>query len=338
MPHLLVAGATGAGKSVCINTIILSILYKSKPDEVKFILIDPKKLELSTYKSLVGYHLITSSNLDEYVMTTAENSVAILNSAIIEMERRFQVFSDARVRNIDEYHKKQKIDDSLEKIPYIVVLIDELADLMMTSGRSVEEPITRLAQKARAVGIHLVVATQRPSVDVITGLIKSNFPSRISFQVSSKIDSRTIIDQMGAEKLLGRGDMLFLLPGSASPLRLHNALVTLEEIEKVMEHISNQPKPDEIKLPEYEIKKSNSDVEIIDDEHDEYLKDAAKLVFEYQQASVSLLQRKFRIGYSRAGRIVDELESLGIISSYNGSKAREVLVDQAYINEIFGED
>ena len=338
MPHLLVAGATGAGKSVCINTIILSILYKAKPDEVKFILIDPKKLELSTYKSLVGYHLITSSNLDEYVMTTAENSVAILNSAIIEMERRFQVFSDARVRNIDEYHIKQSKDDSLEKIPYIVVLIDELADLMMTSGRSVEEPITRLAQKARAVGIHLVVATQRPSVDVITGLIKSNFPSRISFQVSSKIDSRTIIDQMGSEKLLGRGDMLFLLPGSASPLRLHNAFVTLDEIEQVMNHISSQPKPNEIKLPEYEIKKANAEVDIDQDEHDEYLKDAAKLVFEYQQASVSLLQRKFRIGYSRAGRLVDELESLGIISSYNGSKAREVLVDQAYIDEIFGED
>ena len=338
MPHLLVAGATGAGKSVCINTIILSILYKSKPDEVKFILIDPKKLELSTYKSLVGYHLITSPNLNEYVMTTAENSVAILNSAIIEMERRFQVFSDARVRNIDEYHMKQSKNDSLEKIPYIVVLIDELADLMMTSGRSVEEPITRLAQKARAVGIHLVVATQRPSVDVITGLIKSNFPSRISFQVSSKIDSRTIIDQMGAEKLLGRGDMLFLLPGSASPLRLHNAFVTLDEIEQVMNHISSQPKPDEIKLPEYEIKKANADVDIDQDDHDEYLKDAAKLVFEYQQASVSLLQRKFRIGYSRAGRLVDELESLGIISSYNGSKAREVLVDQAYIDEIFGED
>ena len=338
MPHLLVAGATGAGKSVCINTIILSILYKAKPDEVKFILIDPKKLELSTYKSLVGYHLITSSNLDEYVMTTAENSVAILNSAIIEMERRFQVFSDARVRNIDEYHIKQSKDDTLEKIPYIVVLIDELADLMMTSGRSVEEPITRLAQKARAVGIHLVVATQRPSVDVITGLIKSNFPSRISFQVSSKIDSRTIIDQMGAEKLLGRGDMLFLLPGSASPLRLHNAFVTLDEIEQVMNHISSQPKPNEIKLPEYEIKKANAEVDIDQDEHDEYLKDAAKLVFEYQQASVSLLQRKFRIGYSRAGRLVDELESLGIISSYNGSKAREVLVDQAYIDEIFGED
>ena len=337
MPHLLVAGATGAGKSVCINTIILSILYKSKPDEVKFILIDPKKLELSTYKSLVGYHLITSPNLDEYVMTTAENSVAILNSAIIEMERRFQVFSDARVRNIDEYHIKQAKDDSLEKIPYIVVLIDELADLMMTSGRSVEEPITRLAQKARAVGIHLVVATQRPSVDVITGLIKSNFPSRISFQVSSKIDSRTIIDQMGAEKLLGRGDMLFLLPGSASPLRLHNAFVTLDEIEQIMNHISSQPKPDEIKLPEYEIKKSNTDLDIDQDNHDEYLKDAAKLVFEYQQASVSLLQRKFRIGYSRAGRIIDELESLGIISEYNGSKAREVLFTHNQLTDLFSD-
>ena len=334
MPHLLVAGATGSGKSVCINTIILSILYKAKPDEVKFILLDPKKLELSTYKSLVGYHLITSSNLDEYVMTTAENSVAILNSAIIEMERRFQVFADARVRNIEEYHAKQKSDDKLEKVPYIVVLIDELADLMMTSGRAVEEPITRLAQKARAVGIHLVVATQRPSVDVITGLIKSNFPSRISFLVSSKIDSRTILDQMGAEKLLGRGDMLFLLPGSASPIRLHNAFVTLEEIEKIMTHISSQPKPNEIKLPEYEVKNSSTDISL-DGDHDELLKDAAKLVVDYQQASVSLLQRKFRIGYSRAGRLIDELESLGIVSSYNGSKAREILVDPSYLDEIF---
>tara|TARA_Y100000590_G_scaffold403739_1_gene490678 strand:- start:1251 stop:3593 length:2343 start_codon:yes stop_codon:yes gene_type:complete len=337
MPHLLVAGATGSGKSVCINTIILSILYKAKPDEVKFILLDPKKLELSTYKSLVGYHLITSSNLDEYVMTTAENSVAILNSAIIEMERRFQVFSDARVRNITEYHGKQKVDNSLEKIPYIVVLIDELADLMMTSGRAVEEPITRLAQKARAVGIHLVVATQRPSVDVITGLIKSNFPSRISFLVSSKIDSRTILDQMGAEKLLGRGDMLFLLPGSASPIRLHNAFVNLDEIEKIMSHVSSQPKPDEIKLPEYEVKNNNSDISL-DEDHDELLKDAAKLVVDYQQASVSLLQRKFRIGYSRAGRLIDELEALGIVSSYNGSKAREILVDPSYLNEVFGEE
>ena len=335
MPHLMVAGATGSGKSVCINTIIISILYKAKPDEVKFILIDPKKLELSTYKSLVGYHLITAPNLDEYVMTTADNSVGILNAAISEMERRFQVFSDARVRSIDEYHTKQKANDSMEKVPYVVVLIDELADLMMTSGRAVEDPITRLAQKARAVGIHLVLATQRPSVDVITGLIKSNFPSRISFQVSSKIDSRTILDQMGAEKLLGKGDMLLLLPGSASPIRLHNAFITLDEIEKIMHHISNQPKPDELKLPEVIIKKNDSSFNISDDQ-DELLKDAAKLVVDHQQASVSLLQRKFRIGYSRAGRLIDELESMGIVSNYSGSKARDVLVDYSYIEEIFG--
>ena len=336
MPHLLVAGATGAGKSVCINTIIISILYNAKPDEVKFILMDPKKVELTTYKSLVGYHLITAKSLDEYVMTTSENSVSILNSAINEMERRFQVFSDVRVRNIDEYNKKKKADTSLENIPYVVVIIDELADLMMTSGRAIEEPITRLAQKARAVGMHLIVATQRPSVDVITGLIKSNFPARISFQVSSKIDSRTIIDQMGAEKLLGRGDMLLLLPGSASPVRVHNAYVTLDEIEKVMSHITSQPKPEEVKLPEIKKMDSNTEFDISADQ-DELLKDAAILVVDAQQASVSLLQRKFRIGYSRAGRLVDELESLGIVSGYSGSKARDVLVDHAYINEIFGD-
>ena len=337
MPHLLVAGATGSGKSVCINTIIISILYKAKPDEVKFILMDPKKLELSTYKSLVGYHLITAPNLDEYVMTTAENSVSILYSAISEMERRFQVFADARVRNIEEYQIKQKKDNNLEKIPYIVVLIDELADLMMTSGRTIEEPITRIAQKARAVGIHLVLATQRPSVDVITGLIKSNFPCRISFQVSSKVDSRTILDQMGAEKLLGKGDMLFLLPGSASPIRLHNAFVTLDEIEKIMNHISSQSKPDEIKLPE-QIKSQKENGFTLDDDQDELLQDAAKLVINHQQASVSLLQRKFKIGYSRAGRLIDELESLGIVSSYNGSKARDVLVEYSYLDEIFNEN
>jgi len=336
MPHLLVAGATGAGKSVCINTMIVSILYKSKPDEVKFILVDPKKLELATYKSLVGYHLITAPNLDEYVMTTPENAVGILDSAIVEMERRFQVFADARVRNISEYHDRRKDNPELEPAPYIVVVIDELADLMLTSGRAVEEPIARLAQKARAVGIHLIVATQRPSVDVITGVIKSNFPARIAFQVSSKVDSRTIIDQMGAEKLLGRGDMLFLLPGTASPIRLHNAFITLEEIEAVMEHISSQPKPEEIHLPETRKEKVEGDFSL-DDGQDELLKDAAILVIQTQQASVSLLQRKFRIGYSRAGRLIDELEALGIISGYSGSKARDVLVDESYLENIFGE-
>ncbi len=336
MPHLLVAGATGAGKSVCINTMIVSILYKSKPDEVKFILVDPKKLELATYKSLVGYHLITAPNLDEYVMTTPENAVGILDSAIVEMERRFQVFADARVRNISEYHERRKENPELEPAPYIVVVIDELADLMLTSGRAVEEPIARLAQKARAVGIHLIVATQRPSVDVITGVIKSNFPARIAFQVSSKVDSRTIIDQMGAEKLLGRGDMLFLLPGTASPIRLHNAFITLEEIEAVMEHISSQPKPEEILLPETRKEKVDGDFSL-DEDQDELLKDAAVLVIQSQQASVSLLQRKFRIGYSRAGRLIDELEALGIISGYSGSKARDVLVDESYLENVFGD-
>jgi len=336
MPHLLVAGATGAGKSVCINTMIISILYKARPDEVKFILIDPKKLELATYKSLVGYHLITAPNLDEYVMTTAENSVAILESAIIEMERRFQVFADARVRNISEYHERWLNDKSLEQVPYVVVVIDELADLMMTSGRAIEEPITRLAQKARAVGIHLIVATQRPSVDVITGLIKSNFPARIAFQVSSKVDSRTIIDQMGAEKLLGKGDMLFLLPGTASPLRLHNAYIALDEIEAIMNHIESQPKPEEVIFPE--VRKERKEGEYsFDDDRDELLHDAAVMVIQNQQASVSLLQRKFRIGYSRAGRLIDELESMGVVSGYSGSKARDVLVDESYLENLFNE-
>ena len=336
LPHLLVAGATGAGKSVCINTIIMSILYKAKPDEVKFVLIDPKKLELSTYKQLVGYHLITSPNLDEYVMTTADTAVGILDASINEMERRFSLFAEASVRNIEEYHQKYESNkDNLEKVPYVVVLIDELADLMMTSSRAIEDPITRLAQKARAVGIHLVVATQRPSVDVITGLIKSNFPARISFQVPSRVDSRTIIDQMGAEKLLGKGDMLFLAPGSAAPVRLHNAFITLAEIEKVLSHINEQPKPNEIKLPEAQTISQTKDSTTLDSEHDELLYEAAKLVVDVGQASVSLLQRRFRIGYSRAGRLIDELESLGIVSGHSGSKAREVLVELSYIKNMF---
>ena len=334
LPHLLIAGATGAGKSVCINTIIMSILYKAKPDEVKFILIDPKKLELSIYKQLVGYHLITSPNLDEYVMTTADNAVGILDASIHEMERRFSLFAEFEVRNINEYHQKYASSSDMEKIPYLVILIDELADLMMTSSRAIEDPITRLAQKARAVGIHLVLATQRPSVDVITGLIKSNFPARLSFQVSSRVDSRTILDQMGAEKLLGKGDLLFLQPGTGSPIRLHNAFITLDEIQEVLSHINDQPKPNEIKLPEAK-KITVEGKRSISEDHDELLSEAANLIIETGQASVSLLQRRFRIGYSRAGRLVDELEALGIISGYSGSKAREVLVDADYVNNLF---
>ena len=333
MPHLLVAGATGSGKSVCINAIIASILYKAKPDEVKFILIDPKKVELSSYNALKDYHLITTPKLDEDVITKTENSTGVLESAITEMERRFQIFSEVKVRNIDEYHKKCLSNSDLEKVPYIVIIIDELADLMMTSGRAIEDPITRLAQKARAIGIHLIVATQRPSVDVITGLIKSNFPARIAFQVSSKVDSRTIIDQGGAETLLGNGDMLFLPPGAATPVRLHGAYINLEEIESILSHITSQPCPEELFLPEIKVKSENENFNI--DDRDELLIDAAKLVIQHQQASVSLLQRKFRIGYSRAGRIVDELEAMGIISGYSGSKARDVLVDESYLENIF---
>ncbi|NOZ08634.1 MAG: DNA translocase FtsK, partial [FCB group bacterium] len=333
MPHLLIAGATGSGKSICINTIIMSILYKAKPDEVKFIMIDPKKLELFTYKSLVGYHLITSANIDEYVMTSPENAVGILNSALSEMERRYTLFANSTVRSISEYHAKAKKHPEMENIPFIVVVIDELADLMLTAGRDVEEPITRLAQMARAVGIHLVVATQRPSVDVITGLIKANFPARIAFQVSQKVDSRTIIDQMGAEKLLGRGDMLFLPPGTSEPFRMHNAYISTSEIEAIMEHIVNQPRSEEIMLPEIKDKSVSTDF-LLDEDSDELLMEAAKLVVEQGQASVSALQRRFRIGYSRAGRLIDELEALGVVSGYSGSKAREVLVDSSYLDDL----
>ena len=218
-------------------------------------------------------------------------------------------------------------------MPFIVVLIDELADLMQISGREIEDPIARLAQMARAVGIHLIVATQRPSVDVITGVIKANFPARIAFQVSSKVDSRTIIDQMGAEKLLGRGDMLYLPPGQSAPMRLHNAFITLDEIEKIMEFISNQPRPEDVKLPETAKKMGGPEIQF-EEGRDELLADTARLVIQLEQASVSLLQRRFRIGYSRAGRLIDELEALGIISGYSGSKARDVLVDESYLEQV----
>ncbi|MBD3276470.1 MAG: hypothetical protein GF372_14230, partial [Candidatus Marinimicrobia bacterium] len=250
MPHVLIAGATGSGKSVCINTMIMSLLYQAKPEELKFILVDPKKLELAVYQQLAGYHLITSEDLDEYVITKPNNAVSALRSAEIEMERRYDVLSQAQVRDIDQYNRRVeagKYDG--EHLPYIVVVIDELADLMITAAKEVEEPIARLAQMARAVGIHLIVATQRPSVDVLTGVIKANFPARIAFQVASKTDSRTILDYNGAEKLLGRGDMLYLPPAQPEPIRLHNSFVSLEEIEDVLDHISTQPKDEELELP-----------------------------------------------------------------------------------------
>ena len=340
MPHLLVAGATGSGKSVCINTIITSLLYRARPDQVKFIMIDPKKLELSTYKRLQGYHLITSESIDEYVITTPKNAIHALRSAELEMEKRYNLLSKKTVRNIDQYNERATGKDGYFPLPYIVVLVDELADLMITAGKEIEEPIARLAQMARAVGIHLVIATQRPSVDVITGVIKANFPTRIAFKVAQKNDSRTILDQNGAEKLLGNGDMLFLAPGAPAPVRLHNAFVTLEEIEDVLDHIQDQPQPEEQLLPG-----------IVDDqdptiagtegggEIDPLFDEAYRLVVLHQQGSVSMIQRRLRVGYARAGRLIDELERAGIVGPNTGSKARDVLVGPEVLdNPSFDED
>ncbi|HBY18297.1 MAG TPA: DNA translocase FtsK [Candidatus Marinimicrobia bacterium] len=338
MPHLLIAGTTGSGKSVCINTLLMSVLYRAKPSEVKFILIDPKKLELSVYKALKEYHLITNDDIGEHVITRPQNAVLALRSAEVEMERRYTVLANATVRNIDEYNKK--VADGLvegEHMPYLLIVIDELADLMLTAGKEIEEPIARLAQMARAVGIHLVIATQRPSVDVITGVIRSNFPARIGFQVPTKIDSRTILDTGGAEKLLGKGDMLFLSPGRSEPIRIHNAFITLEEIERVMDHINEQPgSGDGFILPsanEEEEEEESEDFEL-STERDPLFEEALKLVVMHQQGSISLIQRRLRVGYSRAARLIDELEREGIVGPFTGSKAREVLVDTNYLEHL----
>ena len=332
LPHLLIAGTTGSGKSVCINTIVSSLLYRSTPQEVRFILIDPKKLEMAAYRTLEKHHLITAEDIDEYVVTTPENAVLALRAAEKEMGRRYDVLADAVVRNIQEYRDKSNKDSSLENMPYIVVIIDELADLMLRAPKEVEQSIARLAQMARAVGIHLVLATQRPSVDVITGVIKANFPARIAFQVATKVDSRTIIDMNGAEKLLGRGDMLFLPPGTSDTIRLHNSFVTLEEINRIVTHIESQPTADEIKLEgtktQLGIERELSGSE---DSQDELLTEAIRLVITHQQGSISLIQRRFRVGYSRAARLIDQMEQLGIVGPFTGSKAREVLVDESYL-------
>lgn len=333
MPHLLIAGTTGSGKSVCINTIITSILYRATPDEVRFILIDPKKLEMSVYRSLDKYHLLTTEDINEYVITTPENVVFALRAAEQEMVRRYDVLAEATVRNIKEFQEKAKTDTNLEKMPYILVIIDELADLMIHSPKDVEAPIARLAQMARAVGIHLVLATQRPSVDVITGIIKANFPARIAFQVATRVDSRTIVDSNGAEKLIGKGDMLFLPPGTSELIRLHNSYVTLEEINNVVDHITKQPTPEELKLEGMKVHISGEEIGREGD-RDELFNEAVRLVVTHQQGSISLIQRRLRIGYSRAARLIDQMEQAGIVGPFTGSKAREVLVDDNYLSSL----
>ena len=334
MPHLLIAGTTGSGKSVCINTIICSVLYSSTPDEVKFVMIDPKKVEMTLYKKLEGYHLLKMEDIKEPIITSVDNAILALRALEKEMDRRYNVLADAVVRNISEYNAKMKKNDD-PIMPYIVLVVDELADLMMLSAKDVEAPIARLAQLSRAVGIHLVIATQRPSVDVITGVIKANFPSRIAFQVASKIDSRTIIDQPGADKLIGRGDMLHLGTGSSDVFRMHNAFLSLEEIEAVMEHVSGQPMPDEIILPSVrEAQLSEFGAESGDSANDELFNDAVSLVVTHQQGSISLLQRRLKVGYSRAARLIDQMEQTGVVGPFTGSKAREVLVDETYLEMI----
>jgi DNA segregation ATPase FtsK/SpoIIIE, S-DNA-T family len=345
MPHLLVAGATGTGKSVSINAMILSILFKATPQDVQFIMVDPKMLELTVYEEIP--HLLVP------VVTDPKKASAALFWAMDEMDRRYRLMRDKGARNIDNYNRTLEKEGALkknvielteaqseedpnalggslakeaplvhERLPRIVIIIDELADLMMTVGRDIEEYITRLAQKARAAGIHLILATQRPSVDVITGLIKANFPARISFQVTSRIDSRTILDSMGGEKLLGNGDLLFLPPGTARLTRIHGAFVSDQEVRKVMKFIKQQGQP-QYRPEVFEIKK---DVENAgaDEEYDEMYDQAVAIVTDTQQASISMIQRRLRVGYNRAARMIEQMERDGVIGPADGAKPREV--------------
>ena len=336
MPHLLIAGSTGSGKSVGINMIITSLIYSKHPSDVKFVIIDPKKIELSFYGKLNKHYLAVSPDLDEEIITNPANALLVLKAVEHEMEKRYDKLAKSGVRNIVDYNKKianpkQKPVDTDKmkhyKLPYIVVIIDELADLMMTSGKEVEAPVARLAQLARAVGIHLVVATQRPSVNVITGVIKANFPARIAYQVATKIDSRTILDMNGAEQLLGRGDMLFLPGGLPKPIRMQNAFISTDEVEKVTNYIYTQPGYSKrYFLPSMFEKKDAESGNFLAD-MDPMFEDAARVIVRHQQGSVSLLQRRLKLGYSRAARIVDQLEEAGIVGPSEGSKAREVIVE-----------
>ncbi len=336
MPHMLIAGSTGSGKSVGINMIIASLLYSKHPSEVKLVMIDPKKIELSFYNKLRRHYLAVSPDLDEDIITNPQNAVLLLKSVEYEMEKRYDKLAKAGVRNIVDYNKKVKDPKKRPKdtetikhhpLPYLIVIIDELADLMITAGKEVEEPIARLAQLARAVGIHLVLATQRPSVNVITGVIKANFSARVAYQVATKIDSRTILDMNGAEQLLGKGDMLFLPTGHPKPIRIQNAFISTEEVEKITDYIYSQQgfsKP--YFLPSmYEKKKAAAGNFLAD--LDSMFEDAARVIVRHQQGSVSLLQRRLKLGYSRAARIVDQLEEAGIVGPNDGSKARTVLVE-----------
>ncbi|MDI3503294.1 MAG: segregation ATPase FtsK/SpoIIIE, family [Candidatus Cloacimonadota bacterium] len=317
MPHLLIAGATGSGKSVCINTILMSLIMRDTPDDLRLILIDPKRVELASYTNLP--HLIGD------VVTDPDTALETMYWAVKEMERRYELLQEAKVREIIGYNNKCSRDPEMEKLPYIVIVVDEFADLIMTSGKDIEMPITRLAQMARAVGMHLILATQRPSIKVITGIIKANFPARIAFQVTTRVDSRVILDVIGAERLLGSGDMLFLPPGKASSERIHGAYVSDQEITRVTEFLARQPKPKQDFSLQKELHEHRDGFFEWDDE---LFPEAARVVVQTGAASVSMLQRHFKIGYARAGRLVDLLEQAQVVGPHVGSKSRDVLANR----------
>lgn len=342
MPHILMAGATGQGKSVGLNAVIASLLYCKHPAELKFVMVDPKKVELSLFSRIERHYLAKLPDSEEAIITDTRKVVRTLNSLSIEMDNRYELLKDAQVRNIKEYNVKfrnRKLNPlhGHRFLPYIVLVVDEFADLIMTAGKEIESPITRLAQLARAVGIHLIIATQRPSVNIITGTIKANFPARIAFRVISRIDSRTILDSNGADQLIGRGDML--LSTGSDLVRLQCAFIDTPEVEKLTEFIGSQRGyPDAYHLPEY-AEEQDERVEVYDaSERDELFEDAAKIIVQTQQGSTSLLQRKLKLGYNRAGRIIDQLEAAGIVGPFEGSKAREVRVANEMALEQFLKD
>ncbi|MBS1547693.1 MAG: DNA translocase FtsK 4TM domain-containing protein [Bacteroidetes bacterium] len=342
MPHLLMAGATGQGKSVGLNAILVSLLYKKHPSQIKFVLVDPKKVELTLFNKIERHFLAKLPGEGEPIITDTKKVVATLNSLCIEMDERYELLKDAGVRNLKEYNAKfvgrrLNPENGHRFLPYIVLVVDEFADLIMTAGREVETPIARLAQLARAIGIHLIIATQRPSVNIITGTIKANFPARIAFRVTSKVDSRTILDAGGADQLIGRGDML--LSTGNDLIRIQCAFVDTPEVEAITEFIGNQRGyPDALILPEVPTEEGEGGADLDLGERDSMFEEAARVVVQTQQGSTSLIQRKLKLGYNRAGRIVDQLEAAGILGAFEGSKARKVLVPtEAALDELLGQ-
>jgi S-DNA-T family DNA segregation ATPase FtsK/SpoIIIE len=327
MPHLLIAGETGSGKSVCINSLILSLAYRAEPRDVRLLLIDPKRVELSVYNGI--------PHLADRVVSDPREAARRLQRVVMHMEERYKLFAQVGARNLQSYNRRMELEPPPEddltrgsyrgRLPMLVVVIDELADLILTAQNEVENAIMRLAQMARAVGIHLIVATQRPSVDVLTGVIKANFPARISFRVASKVDSRTILDMNGAEALLGRGDMLYVPPGSSKPIRIHGCNVTEVEIRRVVDLLAGQPKPGEFV---WSLLPPEAEAAPEDEEGDELYRQAVEMVVQTQQASISMIQRRLRVGFNRAARMIERMEREGIVSAMDGTRPREVLMSR----------